>query len=384
MKVIERNIRESLERDLEKKFVFLAGPRQVGKTTLADQILKKRGGRYLLYDDPEDRAEILKRNYVHHSLVCLDEFHKYPKWKNHIKGVYDKYHHQLQLLLTGSARLDIYQKSGDSLFGRYYLHHLHPFTLGELSKTSLIIPTSPLQTHSQISGLEELLKLGGFPQPFLSQSETEHRRWSASRMHLLIKEDLRDLTQIHLVALVEQLAMLLPGRVGSLFSAKSLAEDLSVGLPTIQQWMGVLEQLYIVFKILPFSKKINRAIVKQPKYYLYDWSQIQDPSARFENLVALHLFKACQVWSDLGLADMRLYFIRDRDRHEVDFLILRDNKPWFLVEVKLSETAWYPALEMYANRLVIPAIQLLATQTPSKQMGQKLLVSADCWLGLLP
>ncbi|MBI4224562.1 MAG: ATP-binding protein [Deltaproteobacteria bacterium] len=380
-----RSLEPVLHRDLKKKFVFLTGPRQVGKTTLAKKIVQAEKGRYLLYDDEEDRRTILKKEYTHHAWVCLDEFHKYSRWKNHIKGVYDKYKESLHLLLTGSARLDIYQKSGDSLFGRYYLHHLHPLTLGEIESQNLPpFLTDPHQMHGPRQGIKPLLKFGGFPEPFFSQSETEHRRWSNARRQLLIREDLRDLTQIELISLVEHLMLLLPDRIGSLFSFRSLAEDLQVSPPTIKSWMDVFGQLFLTFSLKPHTKKIVRSLHKQAKYYLYDWSQIPDEGNRFENLVASHLWKAVQVWTDLGEANLGLAYIRDRTHRETDFLITKEGKPWFLVEAKLAETQISDNLRYFAKRLNVPAIQMIQKEEVVKQVGNILVVSANRWLANLP
>jgi len=296
------------------------------------QVSKKKGT-YLLYDDDDDRREILKKEYVSKKWVCLDEFHKFQRWKSHVKGVFDKYHHDLHLILTGSARLDVFQKSGDSLFGRYYLYHLHPLTCGELlSLNELQKIENIFEFHRSVSTIDDLSKYSGFPEPFFRQSTKEHRRWSNMRNRLLIREDMRELTQIRLITLVEQLMLLLPERIGSLFSYRSLAEDLKVGTPTVQNWMDVFKKLFIVYSITPYAKKITRSIQKQPKYYLYDWSQIINEGHRFENFVASHLWKACQLWTDLGEGNIDLHFIRDRMGREIDFLILKDRKPWFLVK----------------------------------------------------
>lgn len=385
MNVTQRNLVPAIQKDLDRKFVFLSGPRQVGKTTLSKKIIREKKGLYLLYDDDEDRRRILTKEYLTTPWVCLDEFHKFPRWKNHLKGVFDKYHETLHLLLTGSARLDIFQKSGDSLFGRYYLHHLHPLSVGELN--AKVLPPFPgnfLQTHARLRGIEELSRFGGFPEPFHLQSSKEHLRWSNTRRQLLIREDLRELTHVELIGLVEQLMLFLPNRIGSLFSFRSLAEDIRVSPPTIQNWMQIFERLFIVFKITPYSQNIIRSIRKQPKYFLYDWSQVADKGCRFENLIASHLWKAVQIWTDLGEADLSLHFVRDRDHREADFLIAKDQKPVLLVECKNSETQISESLRYFSNRLGCPGIQLTLASGVQKQSGNILLVSADQWLGILP
>lgn len=381
----DRNVEGLIIRDLEKKFVFLSGPRQVGKTTLAKKIITEKKGRYLLYDDDDDRKTILEKGYLQDGWVCLDEFHKFPRWKNHLKGVYDKRHEEMHLLLTGSARLDVFQKSGDSLFGRYYLHHLHPLSAGELESSSFpSLPADVTAASKPVHRCDALLKFGGFPEPFFSQSEEEHRRWSNARRNLLIREELRDLTHIEMLGLVEQLMLLLPKRIGSLFSFRSLSEDIRVSPVTIKNWMDVFQRLFIVFSVPPYTERITRAIHKQPKYYFYDWSQAADEGGRFENFVAGHLWKAVQLWTDLGIANLSLCYVRDRDRREVDFLITKEGKPWFLIECKLSETRLSEHLDYFSRRLNVPGLQLILKANEYRKEGALTLVSADQWLGHLP
>lgn len=386
MAAIARNLEDPLVKDLAKKFVFLTGPRQVGKTTLAKQIIAKKKGRYLLYDDDDDRRIILEKGYRSSAWVCLDEFHKFPRWKAHLKGVFDKYHPTLHCLLTGSARLDVFQKSGDSLFGRYYLHHLHPLSGGELHAARIPVwkDSPPLEPHEPIGHIPELLRFGGFPEPFGLQSDQEHRRWSNMRRQLLVREDLREITQVHLIGLMEQLMLVLPQRIGSLFSERSLAEDIRVSPPTIRQWMDIFQRLFMVFKITPYSRRIIRSLQRQPKYYFVDWSQIPDEGHRFENLVASHLWKAVQIWTDLGEANLDLHYIRDRDRREVDFLITRERQPWLLVECKRSETEASDGLKYFCRRLGVPGLQVVLKENVAKKDGSILLVSANRWLAHLP
>lgn len=381
MSANNRSLASPILRDLDKKFVFLSGPRQVGKTTLAKKLIRSLGGKYYLYDDADDRALILEKKFLADHVVCLDELHKFPRWKNLIKGVYDKYHEHLKLILTGSARLDVYQKSGDSLFGRYYLHHLHPFTLGELQSKNLAGPPSDPHIFGESEGnLRDLLRFGGFPEPLFTASDTEHRRWRNLRRQLLVREELREITQVKLLGLIEQLMILLPGRIGSLFSYRSLAENIQVSPPTVAAWMKLFERLFFVFGVTPYAKNITRSLLKQPKYYLYDWSEIPDEGARFENLIAGHLWKSVQIWTDLGYGDFALHYVRDRDGREVDFLITRANRPWCLIESKLAETAPTPALEFFSRRLQCQAIQLVLKRGVAHRAGNTLVVSAGRWL----
>lgn len=383
-----RSIAPSIERDLKDKFVFIAGPRQVGKTHLAQEIQRKLGGKYYNWDLAEDRTKILTKGFLHDHFAILDELHKYPRWKNFIKGIYDKFHQDLKVLVTGSARLDIYRKGGDSLFGRYFLYHLHPFSVGELEHPSVIgKPEQLLQEDPQIANantMENLFKWGGFPEPLFTGTQERHNRWSSQRNELLIREDLRDLTQIHLLSLVEHLMLLLPSRIGSILSVNSLKEDLQVSFNTVKAWLEILERLYVVFSLKPYSKKLHRSVHKERKLYLWDWSQVKDEGARFENFVASHLRKAVHLWRDLGMGNFDLWILRDRDRREVDFCITQDHQPWLLVETKLAETIPSETLIYFSKRLNVPALQLIKTPDVDKHEGGVRVLSANRWLAKLP
>ncbi len=383
-----RSLTPRIENDLQEKFVFLAGPRQVGKTYLAQQILEKLGGRYYNWDLAEDRAKILTKSFIHDRAVVLDELHKYPRWKNFVKGIYDKYHQNLKVLITGSAKLDVYRKGGDSLFGRYFLFHLHPLSVGEVENPSIIEKPATVFEESGTTAsketMENLFKWGGFPEPFYKATEERHNRWSLQRNELLIEEDLRDLTNIHLLRLVEHLMLLLPSKIGSVLSINSLKEDLQVSFNTVKAWLEVLERLYIVFTLRPYSHKLHRSVHKERKLYLWDWSQVKDEGARFENFVASHLWKAVHVWRDIGMGNFDLLILRDRDRREVDFCVTKNHEPWLLVEAKLAEIFVSESLVYYANRFKVPAIQIVKTPNVDKMVGVIRVVSAERWLTKLP
>ncbi len=379
-----RNLEALIAQDMGEKFVFLSGPRQVGKTELAQQILRASTGKYYNWDLAEDRETILTKGFIHDRTAILDEVHKYSRWKTLIKGVYDKYHKELKLLITGSARLDLFQRSGDSLFGRYYLYHLHPFSLGELNGVEVSKPVRSCEPDDSKKGYPELFKFGGFPEPFLKNSVRTHQRWSIARRERLLEEDIRQLTEIKLVSLLEHLMILLPNKIGSPLSINALREDLEVGFNTVKNWLTSFERLFIVFQLSPFSEKIVRSIKKEKKLYLWDWSQVKDPAARFENLVASHLFKAVTYWRDQGFGDFALHYLRDRDRREVDFCITKNQKPWLLVETKMAETQLSETLILFSKRLGVPGLQLLHKSGIYKKKGSISILSADRWLGRLP
>lgn len=363
-----RNIESSINKDIDEKFVFLAGPRQVGKTHLAEKMVRTKGGLYLNWDLPEDREVILKKEFLSERFVVLDELHKYERWKSFLKGIYDKYHSTLKILVTGSARLDIYRRGGDSLFGRHYLHHLHPFSLGELLNAKEVPqPTLAFQENTPVVSqaqtvFERLLRYGGFPEPYFKAEALAHKRWSVQRRELLVRQDIRDLTTIQMLGLVEHLLLLLPDRVGSVLSVNSLKEDLQVAYNTVVQWLKTLEYLYIVYQIKPYTKKINRALHKPAKLYLWDWSQISEEGPRFENLVASHLLKATRYWQDLGHGEYGLFYLRNSDGREVDFCVTQNRKPWFLVECKWSDESVSEPLQFFSKVLAVPAFQIMAKE----------------------
>ena len=350
-----RYLEPLLRQDLEKKMVFLTGPRQSGKTTLAKTLLKSSpSGRYLNWDDPDHRKEILKRSWSdHEETLVLDEIHKLRNWKNWLKGTYDTQRDVHKFLITGSARLDVYRKGGDSLMGRYHLWHLHPFTLSELP--ARITPSE---------GLKRLLNVGGFPEPFLDGDDRAARRWRLERVDKVIKEDVRELEEIKNIQGMQLLVGLLRERVGSPIVISNLAEDLQVSPITVKKWIEVLEAMYVLFQVRPYTVKIPRALQKPPKIYFYDNADVEgDEGARFENLVATHLLKALQFAQDYSGHVYGLHYLRDKEKREVDFLITKNRRPIQLIEAKWADTAVSPSLAYYAEKIDIPeAIQIVGTK----------------------
>lgn len=280
-------------------------------------------------------------------LVVLDEIHKAAAWKRTLKGVWDTLEAPVDFLITGSARLDIYRKGGDSLTGRYYHFRLHPFTLREMRQADAPGPADalaalftrarrcPKSSHDDFLALR---RYSGFPGPLLAQDERRARLWRRHRVETVIREDLRDLSRIPELSRIEMLAALLPEKVGSLFSVASLRDDLEVSFDTVKRWVGLLRDLYYLYEIKPWQPKIARSIRKEGKVYLWDHAEVANEAARFENLVANHLRKACDFWTDSGEGQFELFFIRNKEKQEIDFLVTRDRQPWLPVEVKLRDT----------------------------------------------
>ena len=337
--------------------VLVAGPRQVGKTTLALQFLGKTG-KYYNWDNREDRKELLAAKLpMESATIVLDELHKYRFWKRWLKGEFDKHRDRLRFLVTGSARLDIYRRGGDSLQGRYNLYRLHPFTFSELMGLS---PTqTPFQKLRFRHGLErkildDLLLFGGFPEPILAKSRRDHRRWQKERLDRFFREDVRDLSAVRDISMMQVLSDLLPERVGSLLSINALREDLEVSHKAVSHWLDVLEQLYFIFRLSPYHSKRIHSIKKDRKLYFWDYSLIEATEARIENLIASHLLKFCHFMEDTEGYRIELHFLRDREKREVDFLVAVDRKPWFAVEVKRAKTGGTSSLRYFGERLRIP------------------------------
>lgn len=390
----------------EKSMIFLAGPRQAGKTTLAKIISAEFGSSlYFNWDILSHREKLMRnstffeevvRKGVGKPLIILDEIHKFHNWKNYLKGIYDQFHETYTFLVSGSGRLDLYQKGGDSLAGRYLQFHLWPLTLAELGEQSLTFDSfvaDPLQVNCQrVTDLrhiwENLAVLGGFPEPYSSGKATSWRRWSAGYARQLIREDIRDLTDIKSSSAMETLYSLLPSRIGSPLSISSLSRDLQVSYNSVQSWLAVLERFFMLFSITPWTSRIARAIHKERKVYLFDTPRILDRGARFENMVAIDLWRAITSWNDLGLGRFSLHFIKNKEQQEVDFLIAMDNEPFLLVEAKAAETQPSPVLRKFQQMLNVPAVQLINEGDGFRvftNWEQKIVVTpAWLWLAGLP
>jgi hypothetical protein len=309
--------------DLRQKMSFVAGPRQVGKTTLAKALPGAKAG-YLSWDVPGDRERILRRELPPGKLWAFDEIHKYRQWRGLLKGLFDGRRPGQRILVTGSARLDLYRYGGDSLQGRYHLLRLHPFSAAELNLT-------------RPAHLRDLLTLGGFPEPYSSGSEVSARRWSREYRNLLVREEVADLERLSDLGSLELLALRLPELVGAPLSLNALREDLQVAHKTVASWVSVLERLYAVFRLAPFGAPRLRAVKKEQKHYHFDWSLVPGEAARFENLVASHLLKWVHFEQDSKGRDLDLRYFRDTDGREVDFVVVDGRNPVLFVEAKRGD-----------------------------------------------
>ncbi|MBN1794403.1 MAG: ATP-binding protein [Candidatus Omnitrophica bacterium] len=407
--MIPRTIYAELWKELssQKEMVFLTGPRQVGKTTLAKEMaLSFTNNLYYNWDIIENKKQLIEEptffqniNRIDESkpLIIFDEIHKYQNWKNYLKGIYDQFKDDYIFLVSGSGRLDVYQKGGDSLAGRYFLFRLFPFTIAELSPHKRNIEQvlkEPLKGFD-LNDIEQtekkwkmLFNYGGFPEPFTKATETFYTRWSNNYHRQVIREDIRNFAQIKKIDAIETLFSLLPRKVGNPLSINNLAEDIQISFDSVKNWLRLFESLYLIFRIAPWTKKINRAILKEKKLYLFNYPFIQESGARFENMVALELMRAIANWNDYGFGSFGLHYIRNKEKEEVDFLIANNQKPFLLLEAKFSEDSTAKSLLSLQNTLHVPAVQLVNKKGVFKYLknGKEnlLIVSASRWLSSLP
>ncbi len=342
-----RYIDEAVTGDLAETMVFVGGPRQVGKTTFALSLLgegrNESSPAYLNWDVLADRDDILAaRLPPGQPLIIFDEVHKYASWRGLLKGLYDKNRSSISFLVTGSARLDYYRKGGDALQGRYHYYRLHPFTVMESGQP----PSASLVAN--------LLRFGGFPEPFLRGEERFHRRWMRERSARVVHEDLRDLEQVREISRLDLLLSHLPACVGSPLSVHRLARLLQASHESVERWITILERLYVCYRLSPFRAKPTRAVRKEKKLYFWDWSCVDAGGARFENMVAGHLLKYCHLVEDTEGYAMELRFLRDTDGREIDFVVLRDGRPEIAVECKSGDRRASPACRYFRERTEIP------------------------------
>ena len=337
-------------KDLSKKMVLLAGPRQVGKTYIAKKIANQfTNPIYLNFDNTQDKEIIHKQAWLEKTdLIILDELHKMEDWKNYLKGIYDTKPEHLHILVTGSARLDIFDQIGDSLAGRYFLHRLLPLSPSELKQLN-----KPIH-------LDDLLHKGGFPEPYLAENIIEANRWRLQYSHSMLATDVFDFDKIQNIRAIRTLFELLKARVGSTISYQSLAEDLAITPNTVKKYIEILEALYVVFRVTPYSKNIARSLLKEPKIYFFDTGLIKgDEGAQLENLVAVCLLKHVYGKIDYFAENYMLQYLRTKDGQEVDFALIKDDEIEKIIEVKTTNHEISKSLFYYKNKYQLPAVQIV-------------------------
>lgn len=383
----DRYLTENILEDLTGKMVFIGGARQVGKTTLAKKIISKNFSYsgYYNWDYPPDRKKIMNFEFPgENGLLIFDEIHKYKKWKTTIKGLFDTHKEKYKILVTGSAHLNIFRRGGDSLQGRYHYYSLHPFSLAEMSNIkNKFIPFEelPIRSDNYPGELDALFHFGGFPEVLLKQSARALRRWHLEKLERLFREDIRDVENIRDIDNMKLLGDLLPSKVASPLSINSIREDLEVSHRAITKWLSVLEHFYYHYRIYPFHSSKVRSIKKEAKLYLIDWSEVENEGARFENLIGSSLLKFIEYIRESEGYNINLNYLRNVDKKEVDFFVSIDGKPWFAVEVKLSDTTPAKTLLYYKERLNIPFVyQVIKKSNMDIMKNSVRVISADKFL----
>ena len=348
-----------------RQMLFIMGPRQVGKTTTCYQAGQLWANFfYFNWDREEDRELILKgansialktdlnKLTVRNALIIFDEIHKYKKWKLFLKGFYDSFPNKSHIIATGSAKLNVYRRGGDSLMGRYFPFRFHPLSVAEIVYPEIgVTEIRPLPKEIADYDFEKLWQFGGYPDPFINGTARFYNRWKNLRLEKLFKEDIRDLTRVQELDQLQTMATILQSQIGQNTTYDSLAKKVRVSANTIRSWFAILNSIYYCFELRPWCKNVTRSLLKEPKYYLWDWSLCTDNGSRAENFVALHLLKAVNFWTDYGFGEYDLHYLRDKEQREVDFVITKNKKPWILVEVKLSDQTLSPALSYFQNML---------------------------------
>ena len=356
-----RRLQSAIEEDLDsRKLVLLSGPRQCGKTTLARQVIARRGGEYFSWDVPAHRKALREQALPTTApLWVFDELHKMRGWRNWLKGLYDMHGARVAMLVTGSARLDVYSLGGDSLQGRYFLHRLNPFSFSELTDcvpaapdALVALPKAPPSDAAR--RLEDLVRFGGFPEPLFAGSDRRAARWRLGYGARLVREDIRDLENLRDLDKVELLFDRLPATVGSVLSINALREDLEVSFDTAKHWLAVLERLYAVFRVAPIGPPRTKAVKKEQKLYFWDWGRVEGEAARFENLVLAHLVGLAHWLEDVHGEKTEVRYFRDVVGHEVDAVVLRKGKPWLAVEAKLDDRPLDGGLKYLLERYKVP------------------------------
>ena len=347
-----------------RQMALVSGPRQVGKTTTCRALAHASSN----WDNVDDRGQILAGparlieqlglNQLSKDAptVLFDELHKYSRWKHFLKGIFDTYSDHLKIIVTGSSRMDVYRRGGDSLMGRYFLYRMHPFSVAEASSTILPnarrIIRAPVRTKA--ADFDALWNHGGYPEPFLKRDMRFSRRWQSLRLDQLVREDIRDLTQIQQLDQLEILVRLLANRSAHQLIYGNLAKEVRVSVDTLRRWVGILRNLHLGFLVRPWFKNVTRSLRKEPKWFLRDWASVKDAGDKAETFVGCHLLKAVDGWNDMGLGSFELGYLRDKERREVDFIVIREGSPWFLVEVKHSTGHLTKALKYYQDQLGVP------------------------------
>jgi len=344
-----------------RQMALVSGPRQVGKTTTC----RNHADTYANWDNIDDREIILAssaslaerlgfdRLTEKVPTALFDELHKYPRWKQFLKGFFDTYADRVRIIVTGSSRMDVYCRGGDSLMGRYFSYRMHPFSVAEALNKELPDPKRIIRAPGRISNaeFEALWEHGGYPEPFLKRDVRFSRRWQKLRLELLVREDIRDLTQIQQLDQMETLVKILSSRSAHHLVYNNLAKEVRISVDTARRWIEMLSNLHLGFMIRPWFRNVSRSLRKEPKWYMRDWASVRDEGSKAETFVACHLLKAVEGWNDIGMGAFELGYLRDKEKREVDFIVVRDGKPWFLIETKYRDESLTPNLRYFQDQV---------------------------------
>ncbi len=384
---------------LNNRISLLSGPRQIGKTTLSKLFLKSQNqqANYFNWDSYTVKRKFANNplffiedlpdlsNVADKQFIVFDELHKHVRWKNILKSYYDEFNEQIQFIVCGSAKLDTFRKSGESLIGRYFMFKMFPLGPKDIVEGENFkieeqwSPEKPPKIFDPENifkdAVKELYNLTGFPEPFLKGERNFYNRWQKAHISLLTREEIRDLTKISDITRLQILSMLLPERVTSPISIKNLSDTLEAAHSTVKLWLNALENVYLIFSLPPYSNKISRAIKKERKFYFWDWGILKDNGKKFENFIAVQLYRTVTAWNEWGIGYFDLYYLRTKDGKEVDFLITNYNEPIILVEAKYSGKNIDKNLNYFHERLKpLYSFQVIFENDFIKQMKKKLFI----------
>ncbi len=334
--MINREI-ESKLLEMVKKFPILAitGPRQSGKTTLCKKLFPTY--KYVTMENPDSKEFAISdpngflEEYAEY--VILDEIQNVPELFSYIQGVVDESGKTGQYILTGSQNFLLLEKISQTLAGRIYIYHLLPFSYSELEKT-----------YEQTQ-LEHIYR-GGYPRIY--DKNIDPIDFFPSYIQTYLERDVRTIININNLNLFSAFVRLCASRIGQIFNASSISNELGVDYKTIQSWLALLETSFVIYKLKPWHRNFNKRIIKSPKIYFYDTGlachllnlkRADDLNTHFakgnlfENYIINEVIKSN--WNK-GI-HLPLYFWRDRTGNEIDLLIEEGEKVK-LVEIKSSKT----------------------------------------------
>jgi predicted AAA+ superfamily ATPase len=375
---MKRYLDDLVLKDLATKAVVLTGPRQVGKTTLSRQLMQSfDSAQYLNWDVLADRVVLQRQSWNPRAgLLVMDEIHKMPNWKAWLKGVADGRLAGQALLVTGSARMDTFRQTGDSLAGRYFAFRLHPISVREWCEQ---------QGADPAAALDHLLERGGFPEPCLAADPIQADRWRAQYFTDLIREDVLDFSRLHEINTMRLFVELLRERVGSPLSLASIARDLAVAPATLKRYLEILKALFIVFTVQPWHRNVGRAILQTPKVYFFDTGLVRgDQGARLENAVAGMLLKQAHFLRDSAGREVELHYLRTKDGAEVDFAFSEAGELKQLIECKFGDNKPHRALVRFAEQFPsVDAVQIVYNLKQEEFRNGIKITNAASWLAQL-